>query len=61
MSSRSDSTLGGLGFVSPVKINLIKEKVYYLKSCSKADSSGVKDVAHLGVMVDAYPRVSVNF
>ena len=61
VSLRSDSTFGGLGFVSPVKFNLIKEKGYYLKSCSKDDPSGVKDVAHPGVMVDAYPGVYVNF
>ena len=60
VSLRSDSTLGGLGFVSPVKVNLIKEKGYYLKSCSKVDSSRVKDVAHPGVMVDAYHGVFVN-
>ena len=61
VSLRPDSTLGGLGFVSPVKVNLIKEKGYYLRSCSKADPSRVKDVSHPGVMVNVYPGVSINF
>ena len=61
VSLRPISTLGGLGFVSPVKVNSIKEKGYYLRSCSKVDSFGLKVVAHPGVMVDAHPGVSVNF
>ena len=35
----SDSTLGGLGFVSPLKISPVK-KGYFLRSCSK----GLKDI-----------------
>ena len=59
VSMSSDSSLGGLGFVSPVKDYLFKDKGYYLRSCSKIVSSGVMNVAHPGVMVDAYPRVYV--
>ena len=46
-----ETTLGGLGFVSPVKVNPIKEKGYFRRPCSKVevDSIGVKAIDHLGV------------
>ena len=59
VSMSSDSSLGGLGFVSPVKDYLFKDKGYYLRSCSKNILTGVMNKAHTGVLVGAYPRVSI--
>ena len=41
-----ESSLGGLGFVSPVKVNLFKEYGYFLRCCTKVkvDLIGVNDV-----------------
>ena len=59
VSLSSDSSKGGSGFVSPMKDYLFKDKGYYLRSCSKNVETGVMNKAHTGVLMGAYPRVSV--
>ena len=59
VSKNSDFSLCGLGFVSPVKEYLFKDKGYFLRSRSKNVMTGVLKEAHSGVLMGTNPRVSI--
>ena len=59
VSKNSDFSLCGLGFVSPVKDYLFKDKGYFLRSCSKNVGSGVLNKAQSGVLKGTNTRGSV--
>ena len=59
VSKNSDFSLCCLGFVSPVKYFLPKDKGYFLRSCSKNVGTGVLNKAQSGVLMRTNNSFSV--